>query len=125
MTKLNKDQYTPAPWFIGFYDGSGRGEGDDGIYITPKIVYDGMDIKEEDDCIVSGACACCSCGVEQGVLRMADARLIAAAPDLYEAAQWVLHVMNGVGKAGGEPEPGEHEAALDALMAAAKKTEEN
>jgi hypothetical protein len=53
----------------------------------------------------------------------ANARLIAAAPDLLEAAQWVLHVSHGVGRAGEAPEPGEERAAYDALMAAAAKAE--
>ncbi|HEX9833457.1 MAG TPA: hypothetical protein VGA66_10315 [Mycobacterium sp.] len=38
--------------------------------------------------------------------------------ELTKAARWVLHVVNGVGRAGVEPEPGEYEAALDALRTA-------
>lgn len=38
---------------------------------------------------------------------------------LTEAADWVLHVAHGVGKAGEGPEPGEYEASMDALEAEA------
>ena len=41
--------------------------------------------------------------------------------ELTKAARWVLHVVNGVGRAGVEPEPGEYEAALDALRAALER----
>lgn len=43
--------------------------------------------------------------------------------NLYLAGEWVLNVVNGVGKAGGSPEDGENEAAFNALKVALKEAE--
>lgn len=48
----------------------------------------------------------------------ATANLLAERDRLREAGRWVLHVANGIGKNGGEPRPGEYEAAIDALKEA-------
>ncbi len=43
---------------------------------------------------------------------------------LRAAANWVLHVVSGVGKAGGEPEEGEEVAAYNALKSALQATQD-
>ena len=53
----------------------------------------------------------------------AIARLIAAAPEMYEALEWMLYVAHDIGKAGGKPEAGEYEAAFDSGKAALAKAE--
>ena len=60
------------------------------------------------------------CGLSKHYYRREDriAELGAEVGRLREAANWVLHVANGVGKGGGKPSHGEHEASLDALMRA-------
>ncbi len=40
---------------------------------------------------------------------------------LVDAARWVLHVVNGVGRAGGPPRSEEHEASLGALREAVER----
>jgi hypothetical protein len=80
-------------------------------------------LEDDDVAIASDIVNPATCEVDK--VALANARLIAAAPDLYEAARWVLHVMNGVGMAGGEPEAGEHDAAFGALLAAVNKAEES
>ena len=52
-----------------------------------------------------------------------NARLIAAAPEMYEALEWMLYVAHDIGKAGGKPEAGEYEAAFDSGKAALAKAE--
>lgn len=57
----------------------------------------------------------------------ANARLIAAAPELYAALEWITHVACGVSKAGPDEvgdarlRPGEYEAAIAAAIAALAK----
>lgn len=51
----------------------------------------------------------------------ADANLIAAAPEMYEALNWLTHIEHGIGKSGGKPEPGEREAAIDSAKKALAK----
>ena len=48
----------------------------------------------------------------------ANAHLIAASPETTAALEWVTNLLNGVGKAGGEPGPGEFEDATNAAQAA-------
>jgi hypothetical protein len=63
--------HTPAPWRIGFSDSSGINEG---IYIT----------TESDGVVVRGGSP--EGDLMFGVLRVEDARLIAAAPELLSVA---------------------------------------
>lgn len=55
--------------------------------------------------------------------KVANAHLMAAAPDMHEALEWLLHLICGVGRAGGAPEPGEIEDAVLAATTAARKAE--
>ena len=66
---------------------------------------------------------------ERGVLnqRKLTAQLEAAEAKLAragDAVMWVLHALNGVSKAGGPTQDGEHEAALKALEQAIMPGEE-
>ena len=54
---------------------------------------------------------------------LANAQLIAAAPDLYEAMIWILYCASGIGKSGGPPSDSEFDAALDAGKAAIAKAQ--
>ena len=63
--------------------------------------------------------------------KQARAEVLAASTRLHEAARWVLHVVAGVGKAGGPPHFGEEfaawkelQASVDKLQPAAKDLEE-
>ena len=71
------DKHTPGPWKIGFSDGSGAGQYDEGIWI----------VAEGNNPIVRGGQ---DQGVPVGVVTPADARLIAATPALLEALESVL-----------------------------------
>jgi len=59
--------------------------------------------------------------------REGDADFIVAAcnarDDLLEACRWLVNVAHDEGRAGGRPEPGEWEAAVEAGMAAIVKAE--
>ena len=55
--------------------------------------------------------------------RFANAHLIAAAPDLLEALNWILWCASGIGKAGGPPTDGEFVAALNAGKTAVTKAQ--
>ena len=58
------------------------------------------------------------------IVPVEDARLIAAAPDLYDAAVWVLHNAHGISKSGEDGVSQEEEnASWGALMAATRKAE--
>lgn len=63
----------------------------------------------------SGGCARLS--IEIDALLAAPPVGVSPQPDtaLKEAATWVLNVVSGVGRAGGEPEPDEGQAAFQAL----------
>jgi hypothetical protein len=67
-------EYTPGPWRIGFDDGSGMAGEAGGAWII------GLD----DEIVVAGGV---HEGLKYGVPDMDNARLIAAAPDLLEAAK--------------------------------------
>ena len=60
----------------------------------------------------------CGCGDEEGVCEDCTGRYLIGHAALRSAATWVLHVISGVGKAGGPPESGEYESACAALAAA-------
>lgn len=54
----------------------------------------------------------------------ANAFMLAAAPELYDAAVWVLHNAHGISKSGDDGvSPEEESASWDALMAATAKAE--
>jgi hypothetical protein len=78
MGSTNKEvgmgAYTPGPWRIGFDDGSGMAGEAGGAWII------GLD----DEIVVAGGA---HEGLKYGVPDMDNARLIAAAPDLLEAAK--------------------------------------
>ena len=58
------------------------------------------------------------------VISKANGQLIEAAPDLYDAAVWVLHNAHGISKSGEDGVSQEEEnASWAALMAATKKAE--
>ena len=63
------------------------------------------------------------CIVSEGSGAEANADLISAAPDMYEALDWMLHVSNGVSKGGGIPSPQEYADAFDAGETALKKAQ--
>ncbi len=67
-------EHTPGPWRIGFEDGSGFVDEEDGAWIT------GL----EDEIVVAGGS---HEGLKYGVPNLDNARVIAAAPDLLEAAK--------------------------------------
>ena len=67
-------QYTPGPWRIGFEDGSGWMDDDDGGWI----------IGEDEEVVVAGGSLD---GLKYGVTDEHNGLLIAAAPELLEAAQ--------------------------------------
>ena len=46
------------------------------------------------------------------VVRKEDMPMIAAAPEMYEALNWLIHLSHDTGKKGGRPEPGEWEEAI-------------
>jgi hypothetical protein len=66
--------YTPGPWRIGFPDGTGGVDGEDGAWI----------IGADEEIVVAGGS---HDGLKYGVPDEDNARLIAAAPDLLRAAQ--------------------------------------
>ncbi len=71
--------HTPGPWYVGYSDGSGTGEGDDGIYITHRLEdCPEHGVVDEQPCIVSGCADDWGCG--QGVHTQQDAVLISLAP---------------------------------------------
>ena len=65
--------HTPGPWYVGYEDGSGRGEEGDYIAITTDASRSESIADDVAD--------------HRGVRRLADAYLIAAAPDLLAACQ--------------------------------------
>ena len=67
-------QYTPGPWRIGFEDGTGWMDDDDGAWI----------IGFEEEVVVAGGS---HEGLKYGVPDEHNAILIAAAPELLEAAK--------------------------------------
>lgn len=80
---MNEFKGTPGPWRIGYSDGSGQTYILAGHASNPATVIRG----HSDDY-----------GIPGGVLNPDDARLIAAAPDLLEAAvqaRGVLHTVLG------------------------------
>ena len=68
--------HTPGPWYVGYEDGSGRGEEGDYIAITTDASRSESIADDVAD--------------HRGVRRLADAYLIAAAPDLRDACQAAL-----------------------------------
>ena len=81
---------TPGPWRIGYDDGSGAGEDNEGIYI----------IAVGEEAVVRGGRD--DYGIAHGVVCMEDAHLIAAAPDLYKQLRHLVILI----------EPLEHNGAL-------------
>ncbi len=79
---LKKDEITPGPWRIGFSDGSGSG----GLY--NEWERGGIYINDQHDNVVVWGGD--NEGLAVGVRREADARLIAAAPQVLEALQAML-----------------------------------
>ncbi len=69
--------YTPGPWRIGFEDGTGWMDEEDGAWI----------IGAEEEVVVAGGS---HEGLKYGVPDEHNALLIAAAPDLLEAAKRAL-----------------------------------
>ncbi len=67
-------QYTPGPWRIGFEDGTGWMDDDDGAFI----------IGEDEEVVVAGGS---HEGLKYGVLDEHNGLLIAAAPELLETAK--------------------------------------
>ena len=68
---MTKVKHTPGPWRVGYSDDSGTGE--DGFYCVTA---------SDTECVVrSGE----SFGLGYGIENAADARLIAAAPDMLAA----------------------------------------
>ena len=66
--------YTPGPWRVGFEDGTGGVDEDGGAWI----------IGEDEEVVVAGGS---HEGLKYGVPEEANARLIAMAPELLEAAK--------------------------------------
>lgn len=86
-------EHTPGPWE---YAGITETEKTHGWFVK---VAEGRTISVEGRCAAEAHSNAC---------------LVAAAPDLFAALYWILHLESGIGKRGGEPEPGEYEDALDA-----------
>lgn len=109
---MNKTNFTPGPWRVGFDDGSGcvsktegawilRDDPDVGAMSAPEIVAGGSD------------------GIPYGVLRMEDAHLIAAAPEMYEAGDEALAALYGAREVLGDVANISH--AINMLESAARK----
>ena len=65
-------------------------------------------------------------GAQMAIIPMdesnqANGYLIAAAPEMYEALNWLIHLSHDTGKKGGRPEPGEWEEAIKHGEQALKK----
>jgi hypothetical protein len=73
-------EHAPGPWRIGFGDGSGRGDRSEGSHITSAAVADRVVVCGGD----LDGCPAGVVGLDESE-RIANARLIAAAPDLLEA----------------------------------------
>ena len=83
---MNEAKFTKGPWQVGFDDESGMGSDTEGAWIVSKA------IPGRHETVVTGSD---HDGFPTGVLRDADARLIAAAPEMYKAMEWALHVAEG------------------------------
>jgi hypothetical protein len=74
LRRTTMPQYTPGPWRIGFEDGTGWMDDEDGAWI----------IGSEEEVVVAGGS---HEGLKYGVPDEHNALLIAAAPELLEAAK--------------------------------------
>ena len=103
---MSKATHTPGPWRVP----SKR----------PGLVGS-EEFQTLTTCTVHNAGVVAHCGQAIDGSPRANARLIAAAPDLLAALEWLTNLGHGVGKAGRDPLPGEIEAALEAGKAALAK----
>lgn len=101
-------KFTPGPWSTHI------------VSDDPSYGYEMIVVGAEPVGAPWQVCAVNGFDDESGESR-ANAHLIAAAPELYEALNWLVHVDHGVGKAGLKPEEGEQKAALQAGIAALAK----
>ena len=98
-------KHTPGPWRLGTDHGGDTVRTEDGgaVAVTRVATRDGYAHTEAED--VANAC------------------LIAAAPELLEALLWLVNTSCDVGKSGEPPTMAEHHAAIDAgKVAIAKAT---
>lgn len=73
-------KFTPGPWVVGQYsDTMGYDCMTGGVRVGP-VVLDGADYGQKP---------CADLHIDDHFRMMADAHLIAAAPDLYAALEWV------------------------------------
>ena len=107
-----KEGYLRAPWSVSSYDC---------LYICAIKDRDGAGIVEmiwhfDGDAIVEGEEL-----TEDDRQTLRVANLIAAAPEMYEALEWIIYVASGVSKGSGEPSNQEYIDALNSGKAALAK----
>ena len=101
--------HTPGPWELGSLGSVVTRTPDDQVRITG--------IYAEETIRAYGGHVICE------TVMPANAKLIAAAPELLEALEWLVNIGYDVGKDGGRPKYGEFEdAILSAQRAIAKAT---
>ena len=81
---MNEAKFTKGPWQVGFDDESGMGSDTEGAWIVSKA------IPGRHETVVTGSD---HDGFPTGVLRDADAHLIAAAPEMYDKGQFKRNVI--------------------------------
>ncbi len=78
---MSETKWTPGPWQIGEYDPHMGYDCTTGGIRVGRVVLDGSDY---------GQIRCVEIGAKQLERMMSDARLISAAPDLYEALAYIM-----------------------------------
>ena len=109
-------EHTPGPWRLGYGGGYGQGHIFAEDFACGKTSLAAAHFPPD----YAGG----HLSQQAFDLAAANARLIAAAPELLDACTWLANVECGVGRAGGAPEPGEREAAIEAARAAIAKAKE-
>ncbi len=103
--KTKKQGHTPGPWRQGYDDGSGQE-----YIVTERLNKAKLPVKTV--AVTKWGCSCCKCDAEE--VDIANARLIAAAPDFPEAAKAVVEDITEHSKI--------NKFTFDMLIAAIEKT---
>ncbi len=87
-------KHTPGPWTVDFVNPELLAKMENGRYeyIADFSVTQGTERTQEEE--------------------NANAQMASAAPEMYEALNWLIHLSHDTGKKGGRPEPGEWEEAI-------------